>query len=208
MRSYIDLDDSFRRQFGRKRFLPLLLWSALMLSPLLSIGSWEIGVESLLFSTRISTAEIFFAFLDIHRFVISLISITSLPGYYLMFSLRFVFIRDLFRFNEGNVSQSRLISLGILSEMAPAAMLTMFQFSYIMVLDVPIWYYVWIMPTPVFPLLGYVFARMSRHTLTSDTLWEDEENVMWFESDQEPMETRIKVPISYLIRSHLRKLRR
>jgi hypothetical protein len=100
--------------------------------------------------------------------------------------------------------------MGILSEIAPAAMLTLQQLSYIMVMELPFGYYNWILPTPIFPLLGYLFVRMSRALPPYHTLWDEEEHRIWFEEKhrEKVRDPRLKVPISYLIRSRLRKLRK
>jgi len=207
-KSYSELYDAFRQQFGRKRYLPLIIWSGLLFSPLISLGPYHYTLESLYYSVTIDVGGFIIAEYSIRTVMFYTLSIVAIPGFFLIFSLRFVFIRDLFRFNQGQVTQSRLLSMGILSEMAPAAILTLLQFSYISVLEMPFWSYEWILPTPLFPLLGYLFARMSRFLTTFDTVWEDEEDVMWFESSEPLQELGIKVPISYLILSKLRKLRR
>jgi hypothetical protein len=209
--SYIEMSNIFKKQIGRRRFLPLMIWSALLFSPLLSFGSWNIQLESLLYTiTLVLRGPTFMDGLGIEQIIYSIPMTYFMHGSFLIFSLRFIFIRDIFRFTEGKVPYFRLISMGILSEIAPAAMLTLQQFATIMVLELPFGFYSWILPTPFFPLLGYLFIRLSKATFPFDTLWDDEEHRMWFEERQreQAMDLGIKVPISYLIRSRLRRLRK
>jgi hypothetical protein len=207
MRSYVELSESYKQHFGKRRFLPLLIWSGLLFSPLFSFGPWQINIVSLLYNVLMDVGGPIYT-VAINQFIYSVISVSGLVAHFLIFSLRFVFIRDLFLFSKGEVSQSRLISMGVLSEIAPAAMLTLQQFALIIVLEMPFGYYSWILPTPLFPLLGYLFARKSRYTDQSDYFWDDLEQKMRFDKEPQPMDLHIKIPVSYLIRSRLRKLRR
>ncbi|MFW9811718.1 MAG: hypothetical protein ACFFF9_04615 [Candidatus Thorarchaeota archaeon] len=210
-RSFVELSRFFKQQFGRRRFLPLIIWSGLLFSPLLVFGPWEINIESLLYSiTLVMDGPLLIERFNINQFLYTISMVYMMPSAFLIFSLRFVFIRDVFRFNKGNITQSRLISMGVLSEIAPAAMLTLQQFATIMVIELPFGYYSWILPTPLFPLLGYIFVRLSRSTIPSDAPWDDDEHIMWFEEkpQDQPRDPNIKVPISYMIRSLIRRLRR
>ena len=76
-------------------------------------------------------------------------------------------------------------------------------------------FYQTILPTPIFPLLGFLYLRFTRLPMMMDELWDEEEHRMWFEVDkptlsptQQPREQGIKVPITYMIVSQFRKLRK
>jgi hypothetical protein len=104
--------------------------------------------------------------------------------------------------------------MGILSEIAPVAFLTLMQLLTYPISEFVFGFYTWILPTPIFPILGYIYVRMSRNLSLSGTLWDDEEHRMWFEVDgppspeQQPKDRGIKVPITYIIRSKLRRRRK
>jgi hypothetical protein len=140
----------------------------------------------------------------------------TLPGLLLLFSIRLVFIRDIYRFSDGGVTKSRLISIGLLAEIVPVAIMTLISTANSIGMGEFFGSFTqFIFPTPIFPLLGYLYARFSKLRITPDELWEDEEHRMWYEEEQptlppgqQPMDYRIKVPISYLIVSQFRKLRK
>lgn len=215
MTSLSRLFRSYKRQFGKKRFLPLIIWTGLLVSPLLSFGPWGVALQSIFYQMQASSGgAILEDILTFLTFMYSVQPIVYLHSIVLIFSLRFVFARDIFRFSDGKVTQSRLISLGILAEVAPVAIMTLFQLVIYLPLAIPFGYFPLIVPTPIFPILGYIYVRKSRVPPRSEFLWDDEEHRMWYEEDRpstgpdsQPIELHIKVPISYLIRSKFRRRR-
>jgi len=199
----------FKMRFGKLRFLPVLLWVGLLFSPIIIMYPWgDIWGLSILFQMRLYIATFMRDFPYLYGFYLNLTPLNNLPFVMLVFSLRFVFIRDIYRFNEGTIQKSRLISIGLLAEIVPVAVLTLLNLS-------ALEFSQYFIPTPFFPLLGYLYVRYSKLPPMMDEIWEDEEHRMWFEDDkqpislvQKPMEHRIKVPISYLIVSQFRKLRK
>ncbi|MHA2026049.1 MAG: hypothetical protein ACW98U_09130 [Candidatus Thorarchaeota archaeon] len=210
-RKYPQLSRDLKNYVGKSRYLFMLIWTGLLFSPIISIGYWtDTLIDSVLFTVEISSGGVWLDFMSL-VISFSIRSTTTIHAAFLIFSLRFIFVRDLFRFNEGNITRSRLISMGILSEIAPVAILTLVQFMTYLVFGFPFEFYSWILPTPIFPILGYVYVRMSRNLSSAIILWDTEEHRMWFDTDtiqapdQQPKDLGIKVPITYLIRSRLLK---
>ncbi len=208
--SFSYLSSIFKKRFRKLRFLPLLLWAGLLFSPIIISNPWgNISFLSIFFQIQVAIDTYLIPeFQFFYWFSLNLTPIYSLPYVMLIFSLRFVFVRDIYRFNEGRVQKSRLISTGLLAEIVPVAMLTLLNFPMMA-------YYQFVFPTPFFPLLGYLYVRFSKVPSMIDKLWEDEDYRMWYEGDkpaplpvQKPLEHRIKVPLSYLIISQFRKRRK
>ena len=213
--SFSYLYNGFKKRFGRRRFLPILIWGGLFLSPLIMQGPWgEMSLISIFYGANFGGVY-FFDSLSFYSVNLNLVPAYIFPGYLLLFSIRLVFIRDIYRFCDGKVTKSRLISIGLLAEIAPVAVMTLIYTVISIGMGVfPGSFAQFIFPTPIFPLLGYLYVRLSNLGITPDELWDDEEYRMWFEEGpptpppgQQPMEHRIKVPISYLIVSQFRKLR-
>ena len=204
------LSNVFQSRFGKLRFLPVLIWAGFLFSPIVSLGSWgNILLLSIFYQMQLFLGvglirEIIFSY----AFFLNLTPIYLLHYVMLVFSLRFVFVRDIYRYSDGRVTKSRLISTGLLAEIVPVAVLSLLSLSMY-------GFYEFILPTPFFPLLGYLYVRFSKIPLMIDELWEDDEHRMWYERDkphlsplQPPTEQGIKVPISYLIVSQFRRLRK
>ena len=212
-RKYSQLSRDLKRYVGNSRYLYMIVWTGLLFSPIVSTGLWgDILIESVLYSITIFSGGPWlipeFMSLSISY---TIVSTTLIHSAFLIFSLRFLFVRDLLRYNEGNVTRSRLISMGILSEIVPVATMTLILYMASLTFGFPIGFYSLTLPTPIFPLLGYAYVRMSRNLSSAIILWDTEEHRMWFETDrtpspeQQPKDMGIKVPIAYLIRSRLLK---
>ncbi|MGY5864112.1 MAG: hypothetical protein RTV41_05875 [Candidatus Thorarchaeota archaeon] len=210
-RKYPQLSRDLKSHVGKSRYLYLILWTGLLFSPIVSTNLWgDYLLESILYTVQIDSGGIWMEFMFPTIFF-SIVSTSLIHSVFLIFSLRFLFVRDILRYNKGNVTRSRLISMGVLSEIAPVAIMTLIQFMAVLSFEFPFGFYTLILPTPIFPLLGYVYVRMSRNISSAIILWDTEEHRMWFEPDmtptpeKQPQDLGIKVPISYLIRSRLMK---
>lgn len=213
-RKYSQLSRDLKSYVGNSRYLYMIVWTGLLFSPIVSTGLWgDILIESVLYSVRIFAMDPWFGGWELMSLSISytIVSTSLIHSAFLIFSLRFLFVRDLLRYNEGNVTRSRLISMGILSEIVPVTIMTLILYMASLTFGFPIGFYSLMLPTPIFPLLGYAYVRMSRNLSSAIILWDTEEHRMWFETDgtpspeQQPKDMGIKVPIAYLIRSRLLK---
>lgn len=211
------LYNGFKNRFGRRRFLPFLIWGGFFFSPIIILGFWgNVELLSMFYRTTIGLDYYYFDFPYFYGIYLNLVPMIVLPSFLLLFSIRLVFIRDIYRFSDGRVTKSRLISIGLLAEIVPVAVLTLMYTTISIGMDVfPGSFTQFIFPTPIFPLLGYLYVRFSKLRITPDEPWDEEEHRMWFEEEQptptpgpQPIEHRIKVPISYLIVSQFRKLRK
>ncbi|MFW9927479.1 MAG: hypothetical protein ACFFDM_12070 [Candidatus Thorarchaeota archaeon] len=193
---------------GRTRFIPLILWFGLLFSPIMNYNSWSWNFISPLYVTSMYDWTLIgierIAFFPFSILILNMIPMYILPFCALIFSIRYLFVRDIYRFKERKVPKSRLISVGLLAEIIPIAVLTGMGF-FSMGLDQIL------LPNPLFPLLGFLYIWLDKSPPLLDEIWEDEEHRMWFEGEkpiQPPLERGIKVPISYMIISQFRRLRK
>jgi hypothetical protein len=213
--SYQVINSLLHKMFKREKVLSTLLWFCLLFCPFL-LGldlTWSIHMSSL----SVVYIMYFPAYSPISGFIpamgsLSLTSIdfVSLPITVLLSSVRFVFVRDVFRFQQRIVKRDRLASTGILGEILPSAIITLLTltsnsdtFASVVFL---------ILPTPFLFLAGLVLIKLSRTSVLKEELWPDYESKMWYEQGQEPHATRspeesIKVPLTYLLMSQVRKIR-
>ncbi len=209
--TYLYLTRNMKQRFGRGRFLPVLIWIGLLFAPIISFNPWgDILFISIFYNALLNTGGSFIPIeiLNNYSFTFNLNPLYGLPYVMIFFSLRLLFVRDIYRFNDGRVLKSRLISSGLLAEVAPATILTLIGsllsgFPQI------------IFPTPIFPLLGYLYISKSKPSTLRESIWETEEHRMWFEGEPsspspiaQPIDHQIKVPISYIVLSRIRNLRR
>jgi hypothetical protein len=205
---------TLQQKVRRERVLSGLLWFGLVFGPFMTywvVWYWtaQLYFGSLFYSSIIVLGgDVLFERLLSLDFNVSLISIntTILPVIALFSAVRFLFVRDIFRYQSGVIKRSRVVSIAILGELLPSAVLTSFSFVTIGVGSVgPIF-----LPTPILPVIGFLFIRFSRVVPIKEELWPDYESRMWFEKEHtpyvpEPMEETIKVPVMYLLVSQLRK---
>lgn len=207
------LSRNFKHSFGKQRFLPILLWSGLLLSPFLFLNLYgDIQFISVFYEIFWRT---FSLILESPMYGTLLFSVTNgsfLPLILLMSSLRFLFVRDIFRFKDGFINKTRLVSIALLGEITPVAILSV---QYIQVIPSYFSYVPIVSPFPLFPLIGFLFVRLWKIFPVREIMWDKEEHRMWFEGDKptqspfpQPMEQGIKVPITYMIISHIRRLRK
>jgi hypothetical protein len=205
---------TLKRKFRRERVLSGLLWLSLVFCPFMIywvFWYWtpQLYLASLFYTSIISLGGgiILDGLLPLYfDVVLTGIDTISLPVFALLSAVRFLFVREIFRFQSGAIKRSRLISIAILGELLPSAVLTSFSFITAEIGSVgPIF-----IPTPILPIIGFLFIRFSRVVPIKDELWPDYESRMWFEKEHtpyvpEPMEETIKVPVMYLLVSQLRK---
>ncbi|MFX1483531.1 MAG: hypothetical protein ACFFCP_10105 [Promethearchaeota archaeon] len=209
-RSFANVSKNFTGRFRWTRYLPLLLFIALMFSPIVLLypyGGYFL-LSPICALDLIGYRVIPLQFFPIDAAYFNLNSFFLLPITLIVFSLRAIFIRDVFRYHQVKLTQQRLISTGLLAEISPAVIMSILS-------SIPGSGLYFIVPTPILPIIGYLFVRHSKLPTMTDEIWDDEEYRMWFEGEQpaptpyQPrMEQDIKVPLTYIIASQFRKLKR
>jgi hypothetical protein len=211
---YQVINSLLQKRFKREKVLSTLFWFCLLFCPFLS------GLGTTWYSFQFSSLSIFYimqfpAYSLFAQVIPAMGSLAltstdfiSLPITVLLSSVRFVFVRDLFRFQRHIINRSRVASTGILGEILPSAIITLLTLSR----DPFASAILLILPTPILPFAGFALIKFSRTTPLKDELWPDYESKMWYEQGQEPHATRspeesIKVPLTYLLISKVRKLR-
>jgi len=209
--TYAYLARNMRQRFGRGRFLPVLIWIGLLFSPIMYFNSWgDILFISIFYNALLNIGGGFIPIeiLVFHTFFFYLNPLYGLPYVMLVFSLRYLFVRDIYRFNDGIILKSRLISSGLVAEIVPATLLTFLGLALSGFPQI-------IFPTPFFPLLGYLYIKKSKPSTLREVIWEVEEHQMWFEAEsptlspiKQSIDHHIKVPLSYMFISKIRRLRK
>jgi hypothetical protein len=212
--SYQVINSVLQKRFKREKVLSGLLWFSLLFCPFLLILGF-VGFSVQFFSLSvffIMNFQAYSVFADITFFGGSLqltgVPFVVLPLVILLSSIRFVFVRDVFRFQRGTIDRSRLASAAILGEILPSAIVTLLMLDTISPgYSVPL-----IFPAPILPIAGLALIKLSRTRHLKETLWPDYESRMWYEQGQEPYAKEsanesIKVPLTYLLISQVRKLR-
>ena len=211
--SYKVVSSILQKKFKREKVLSGLLWFGLLFCPFI------IAIINTAFSFQMSSISIFYlvylptypVYLDVPFFGNSLqlkaFPVDSLPILLLLSSVRFVFVRDIFRFQKGIINRSRLASEAILGEILPSALITSLT---LITSSGPAFQLLF--PTPILPIFGFIFIKLSRAVHMKDELWPDYESKMWYEQGQEPHATEppeesVKVPLTYLLISKVRNLR-
>lgn len=215
--SYNFLTSNLRKSFRREKFLSRILWVALVFCPFmfyvaLSWWSPQFQLMSLFYQFMVYTD--FPMVIAESLFLNVSLQFTAMMGSFLPFiallsALRFVFVRDVFRFQSGLIKKSRLASVALLGEILPSAAITLISLA-LMPPDsfIPVFF-----PLPILPIIGFAFIRFSKVVLVKEEIFPDYEYRMWFEKErdpyvpgvQEPRDETIKVPITYLLVSQIRK---
>ncbi len=145
----------------------------------------------------------------------------TLPLLGVLSALRFVFVRDIYRYLKHEIAYRRLMYMGILGDFFPVI-----AFSAMMGFLSPgsMMYYSAI-PIPCLVFLGLLITKLHRSVLPhANLIWDDVEARMWFEQEEKsisiipaaiatpenphrPTEEKIKVPFSYMVMSHIRRKR-
>ncbi|MHA2058313.1 MAG: hypothetical protein ACW979_11855 [Candidatus Thorarchaeota archaeon] len=202
--SYRFITSTLRKRFRREKALSGLLWAGLVFGPFVlfaEFSTWsnQFPFTSLFYQSMVILRAPFFP-----EFEFTAVLATVLPVFTLMSALRFVFVRDVFRFQRGHITKSRLVSVALLGEILPSAVITLTN----LVFSPPGSFFYLPYPLPILPVIGFAFIRFSKFVPVKEELWTDYEHKMWFEKERditEPMDESIKVPIAYLLRSRFRK---
>ena len=208
------ITSTLRKRFRREKVLTGLLWFSLVFSPFMffaMISAWSsnIMIISFFYMTSVFGGGPVFGGLAIFNAEIQFTAAIalSLPLSGLLASLRFVFVRDVFRYQSRQITKSRLVSMGLMGELLPSAAVTLFA-----LLTTPLGggFFPLFYPLPILPLIGFAFLRFSKFVPAKEELWSDYEHRMWYEKEQEPhvpepVDETIKVPISYLLVSQFRR---
>lgn len=212
--SYQVINSVLQKRFKREKVLCGLLWLSLLFCPFLLIlfnmgSSFQFFSLSVFFAMNFQAYSVFADAIFLGGSLqLTSVTLVALPLVFLLSSIRFVFVRDVFRFQRGIIDRSRLASAAILGEILPAAIITFLMLGTIAPSSpIPL-----IFPAPILPFAGFVLIKLSRTKLSKEELWPDYESRMWYEQAQEPYSTKsadesIKVPLTYLLISQVRKLR-
>jgi hypothetical protein len=209
-----------RKRLRGESILSGLLWIGVVFCPFLMYIGWGWWTPSFQFMSLYSQFMIstvppipWFGALQLHFGYFELYftawTAIAIPVMMLMSSVRFVFVRDIFRFQNGIVSRPRLVSVAVLGELLPPATITLLalatapQPSFITLLY----------PIPILPVIGFLYLKLSKVEPLKQELWPDYEHRMWFDKERdplspEPVDESIKVPLTYLLVSQVRKRRR
>jgi hypothetical protein len=212
--SYGFLKSTRRKRFRREKVLSGLLWVGLVFLPFIfqMMSSWwflEFRFISLFSQFSMSRGGPWFTtdilLLNIQLWFSTTMA-TDLPILALLSALRFAFVRDVFRFQRGIIKKSRLVSIAILGEILPSAIGLLISLGFSPPFSSTLMY----LPLPILPLIGFAFLRFSKFVSVKDELWSDYEHRMWYQKEQDPYmsesaDESIKVPITYLLVSKVRK---
>jgi len=219
--SYGFIASTLRRRFKREKILTGFLWIGIIFCPYLIYWVYMFWFPQLMFWSLFyaysvdSGLPVFigFDFLAYFRLNLASIDTFTLPIFALLSSVRFLFVREIFRFQAGAIKRSRLVSVAILGELLPSAVLTLIALA-----TVPPGSFVPIfIPMPLLPIIGFIFIRFNKVIPITEELWPDYEHRMWYEKPKpQPQslliphalrieEETIKVPVTYLLVSQVRK---
>jgi len=208
---------------GREVILATILWASLYFLPYLVVptyayyygGTFEVFSFAYIMDAGYGgnvLAEYYPMF--IYGLVVPLF---SLPILGILSSLRFVFVRDIYRYLKHEINYRRLLYLGILADIFPVIAFTVMQGVI----------YPWStftyggFPVPCLVVVGMLVTRLHRSVVpVANQIWKDVEARMWFEKEgkgrgvasvsEQPSHLEdeiITVPLTYMMVSHLRKRR-
>jgi len=144
-----------------------------------------------------------------------------LPVLGILSALRFVYVRDIYRYLKHEIAYRRLLYMGILGDFFPVIAFT----AMIGFLSAGAMVSLSAIPVPLLVFLGLVITRLHRSVLPhANRIWADVDARMWFEEEEQslavipaiaatpetphrPTEEKIKVPITYMLMSHIRRKR-
>lgn len=210
------ISSTLRKKIRREKLLSGLLWTCLIFSPFIFYFDYMDWTPSFQFMSLFyeSTVSVTYPFLIREGLPLQIYFSSTmallLPFTALLSALRFVFVRDVFRFQSGLVKKQRLASVALLGEILPSAIIIfMLTFLYGSGVSIPLTFF----PLPILPIIGFLHIRFSRTTPVQEELWPKYEHRMWFEKERtpytpEPVEESIKVPITYLLVSQIRRRRK
>jgi len=211
----------------REKTLTTILWIVLYFFPflMLNMSSIYYSYASVLsFSYTMNMYAEFYRIIDLGFPTISgmVTPFISLPIIGILSALRFVYVRDIYRYHKHEIPYRRMMYMGILGDIFPLI-------SYMVITGIIFpggMYSASIIPLPFLFFMGLLIARLHRSVLPyANRVWEDVDARMWFEQEEEsrpiittpivttpenphrPTEERITVPFAYMLVSHIRKKR-
>ena len=205
------ISTALQKRFRRERILSRLLWAGLIFSPFMIYYVFYWWSPTFLSVSLFFTYNLFggllvrdFFALEYYQMQFLGLDSLTLPVFALLSAIRFLFVRDIFRFQRSIIKKSRLVSVAILGELLPSAILTSFALMTTLG-GGPVFF-----PIPILPVIGFIFIRLNKVVPIKEELWPDYESKMWYEKDQptyapEPRDDTITVPMTYLIVSQVRK---
>lgn len=203
----------------RENILASLLWACLCFLPYFMLTysySFYLGYTSFYsFAFTFSTGYSYYLISEYSAISGSAMMLFSLPVFGIMSSIRFVYVRDIYRHLKHEISYRRMLYMGILGDFFPVISFTMIN----MVLASAVVLYYSILPIPALVFIGLLIARLHKSVLPyANRVWVDVDARMWFEDQVErpPVtqiaerpfrhaEETITVPIRYLVTSQIRK---
>jgi hypothetical protein len=199
----------------REKALASILWACLCFAPFfltISIYGGYAVMLSLTYQFTLSSGDVFSIY---SRLNIVAIPIFTLAVYAILSSIRFVYIRDIYRYLRHEIGYGRLLFAGILGDAFPViVVIAMMEF---IAFGVPISLNVFPMPALFFA--GLLILKLHRSVLPyANQIWHDVRARMWFEDQTEQLPVRhayeesvqitdetVKVPIHYMISSKIRR---
>ncbi|MFW9957441.1 MAG: hypothetical protein ACFFCT_05160 [Candidatus Odinarchaeota archaeon] len=205
----------------REKFLATILWIALFFLPYFVFYQYTFYnayAAILSFSYTMNINSGIYVIIDIGS---SIISGMGMPFFYLpilgiLGAVRFLYVRDIYRYLKHEITHRRMMFMGILGDIFP-----IIGYIVISILFSP-----WSLPiSSIFPLpflffIGVLLARLHRSVLPyGNRIWADVDTRMWFEEQEtrpiivvpekpyRPSEEQITVPFGYMVISHIRKRR-
>ena len=212
--SYSFLTSGLGKKIRREQLLSTLLWIGLVFCPFVchvyvSWGYFDLQFISIFYLKRVYSSPLIGVLPvlpSLGNLSLIIVEAVILPFMLLLSAIRFVFVRDVYRYRSKTVTKQRLLSVAVLGEILPPAILVGLMLPSIS----SSFFMSPLLPVPILPILGFIAVRFSRILPVKDELWPDVEHRMWFEKEKEPyvpqkQEESIKVPLAYLLVSQVRR---
>lgn len=209
----------------REMSLATILWAGLYFFPyfIMNQGSiYSTYIQLYSFSYMISFDSFFYIGYEYTNIVYAMaVPVYVLPVLGILSALRFVYVRDIYRYLKHEIAYRRLLYMGILGDFFPVIAFT----AMIGFLSAGAMVSLSAIPVPLLVFLGLVITRLHRSVLPhANRIWADVDARMWFEEEEQslavipaiaatpetphrPTEEKIKVPITYMLMSHIRRKR-
>ncbi|MFW9959519.1 MAG: hypothetical protein ACFFDV_00785 [Candidatus Thorarchaeota archaeon] len=209
----------------REMSLATILWAGLYFLPyfIINMGSfYSTYIQLYSFSYMISFDSYPYIGYEYTNVVYAMaVPVFILPILGILSALRFVYVRDIYRYLKHEIAYRRLMYIGILGDIFPViaftAMIGFLSGGVLVSLNA--------IPIPLLVFLGLGITRLHRSVLPhANRIWADVDARMWFEEEEQslsvipeiaatpemphrPTEEKIKVPITYMLMSHIRRRR-
>ncbi len=208
---------------GREVTLSTILWASLYFLPFLLSPEYsfyygqEFYVSSLACGVTIYFGGGIYPQVGPALIYGSIVPLFTLPSLCILSSLRFVFVRDIYRHLKHEMTYRRLLYLGFLADFFPVI-------AYVVIPRILFGGYILssiVFPLPFLAVVGLLVTRLHRSVLRlPNRIWDDVEARMWFEEEEKrqdvapvlekagrPEDETITVPLTYIMVSHIRRRR-